>query len=254
MATYWKRWLGLAIFAVVLVAAFLRLGEWQLNRLEERREQNATVVAQQEAPVAAFDDVFGDPVTEAEQFRRVEVRGTFDANAQLQVRFRSNDGASGYEVVAPLQAADGSWVLVNRGFVPRAANGSIPAPEELPDPPTGPVTVRGYVMASEPGPDSARTPASGSVRVVNTEAIAAWSSLPLVDGYLNATEMDPPQDGVFVPVALPELDEGPHMSYAVQWFSFATIGVVGTFILIGKDTREILGKRRRKATLDTSGE
>ncbi len=246
VGTYWKRWVGLVIFAVVLVAAFVRLGDWQLDRREVKRERNATIVAQQQAPVATFGEAFGDPITAEDQYRRVRVQGTFDPDHQLQVRYRTNEGTSGYEVVVPLRTASGEWLLVDRGFAPRPKNGPLPDAKSLAVPPTGVVTVEGYVMASETGPQTATTPEAGSTRLINTAAIGEWSGLPLVDGYLSATAMDPAQDGGLVPVALPELSEGPHMSYAVQWFSFAVIGIVGTFILIGKDTREIIAGRRRR--------
>ena len=247
MGTYWKRWVGLVIFAVVLVSAFLRLGDWQLERREEKQQRNDVLVAQQEAPVAAFEEVFGGPVTADDAFRRVRVQGTFDPDHQLQVRYRTNEGTSGYEVVVPLRTNTGQWLLVDRGFAPRPNSGPLPDPASIPPPPTGVVTVDGYVLPAEPGPEDASTPEGGSVRLVDPAAIAAWSELPLVDGYLATTSMTPPQDGGLVPVALPEMTEGPHMAYAVQWFSFALIGVVGTFILIGKDAREMLTRRRSGA-------
>lgn len=254
VGTYWKRWVGLVIFAVVLVTAFVRLGQWQLDRRDQKRERNAVIVAQQRAPVASFDEAFAGRITPDKQYRRVSVQGTFDATHQLQVRYRTNNGAMGYEVVAPLRTTSGKWLLVDRGFGERQAMGALPAASSLPAPPTGVVTVEGYVLADEPGSANAVDPVDGSTRLINPPAIAAWSKLPLVDGYLSATSIRPPQEGNLVPVALPELTEGPHMSYAMQWFSFAIIGVVGTFILIGKDAREIIaGRRRQPATGDPEG-
>ena len=252
MGTYWKRWVGLVIFAAVLVASFIRLGEWQLDRRETKHERNAVIVAQQQEPVASFGEAFGGTITPDRQYRRVSVQGTFDPDHQLQVRYRSNEGRSGYEVVVPLRTTTGTWVLVDRGFGLRPRSGPLPDPSTIPPPPTGLVTVEGYVMANESGPQNAAVPAGGSVRLIDPTAIAAWSGLPLVNGYLSATSLTPAQDGGLVPVALPELSEGPHMSYALQWFSFALIGVVGTFILIGKDAREIITGRRQRRS-DESG-
>ncbi|WOP18475.1 SURF1 family protein [Raineyella sp. LH-20] len=253
MATYWKRWVGLVIFAAVLVTAFVRLGDWQLDRLEQKRTRNATIVAQQQAPVATFDEVFGGPITPDKQYRRVRVEGTFDAAHQVQVRYRTNNGDTGYEVVAPLQTTSGQWLLVDRGFAARPSAGPLPAATAIPAPPTGVVTIEGYVMVDEPGQPDAIVPAEGSTRLVNPAAIATWSGRPLVDGYLNATSITPAQGGGLGPVALPELSEGPHLSYAIQWFCFAAIGVGGTFILIGKDAREILtGRRRRRARAEAA--
>lgn len=244
MGSYWKRWVGLAVFAVVLVAAFIYLGEWQLDRHEQKVAENELVVAQQQAPPVAASEVFAGGVSEEDEFRRVTVTGTFHPEHALQVRARTAEGLPGYEMVVPMETTEGAWVLVNRGFAAREADGSTPTPEQIPAPPTGTVEVEGYTMASESGPNSARTPAEGTVRVINVDSIAAWADLPLQDGYVNATSMTPGQEGAFVPVPLPELTEGPHMSYAVQWFAFALIGVGGTFILIGKDIRELRAKRQ----------
>lgn len=246
MGTYWKRWVGLVIFAVVLVTAFIQLGDWQLRRLAEKRARNATIVTQQKEPVASFDEVFGPPITADKQYRRVRVEGTFDPAHQVQVRYRSNNGDTGYEVVVPLQTTAGQWVLVDRGFAARPDNGPLPDAAAIPAPPSGVVTVEGYVTADESGPQDAVVPAGGSTRLVNPPAIATWSGRPLVDGYLNATSITPAQQGGLVTVALPELSEGPHLSYAIQWFCFAAIGIGGTFILIGKDAREIITGRRRR--------
>lgn len=246
MGTYWKRWIGLVIFAVVLVSAFIRLGEWQLDRREVKQQRNAVIAAQQQAPVATFEEAFGQPITPDRQYRRVLIEGTFDPTHQLQVRYRSNDGTTGYEVVVPLQTTTGQWVLVDRGFAPRPSAGGLPDPGTIPPPPSGVVTVEGYVMVNEPGPQDAATPAGDSVRLIDPPTIAEWSGLPLVDGYLSATSMTPEQEGGLVPVQLPALTLGPHMSYALQWFTFALIGIVGTFILIGKDAREIVSGRRRR--------
>ena len=253
MGTYWKRWIGLVIFAVVLVGAFLRLGDWQLERREQKQQRNDVLVSQQQAPVATFEEVFGDVVTADDAFRRVRVQGTFDPDHQLQVRYRTNEGVSGYEVVVPLHTNTGQWVLVERGSAPRPNSGPLPDPASIPAPPTGVVTVEGYVLPAEPGPEDAVRPEGGSVRLVDPAAIGAWADLPLVDGYLSTTSMTPSQDGGLVPVALPEMSEGPHMAYAVQWFSFAVIGVVGTFILIGKDAREMLTHRRRRPGSEDPG-
>jgi len=99
----------------------------------------------------------------------------------------------------------------------------------------------GHVRRNEQGPEIATTPASGSIRLINSDAIGAASGLSLVNGYIGALEMTPTQAG-FEPIATPPLDEGPHLSYAWQWISFAVIAVAGLFVFIRNDIRD-----RRKA-------
>jgi len=95
----WLRWLGLLVFVVVLGGIFLRLGEWQVHRLEQRKESNAVVVAHENNPVMPLSQRGYAVVQDGDQWQRVSVTGTFDASHQLEVRYRSNDGATGTEVV-----------------------------------------------------------------------------------------------------------------------------------------------------------
>ena len=117
MRRLWLRWALLIVFVVVLGVVFVSMGEWQLERLAQRRERNATTIANEKAPIQPYEQVFSHPITDADQWGRVEARGTFDADHQFVVRYRSNGNLDGYEVVTPLRTASGV-VLVDRGFIP----------------------------------------------------------------------------------------------------------------------------------------
>lgn len=241
----WVRWTILVLFVIVLGTAFVLLGRWQLDRLEERRLHNARTVANEQAPVRPWTEVFDRPIGETDQWQRVEAVGVFDADHQFVVRFRSGVGADGgtakgYEVVTPLRT-DAGWVLVDRGFV-EVPSGQ-PLPTVAPPPPTGTVRVVGHVRRNEEGGDSAIRPSDGQVRLINAPALATALPYPVSDGYIAAITVDPPQAGGFRPVPLPELSDGPHFWYAVQWFMFAAIGVTGIVVFIRGDLRE-----RRAAT------
>ncbi len=242
MSRLWVRWALLAAFVVAIGVTFVNLGQWQLDRLDQRRDRNELVVEHESMPVQEFADVFGRPVQEADQWLRVRVTGSYDAAHQLQVRYRSFDGTTGWEIVTPLTTPDGQTVLVNRGYRERPAREDFP--KVLPEPPSGEVTVVGYVRRNEQGSDVAMTPTEGTVRLINSAALSAWLGRPLVDGYLGLIESDPAQSGDFRPVTPPPLTEGPHLSYALQWFAFAAIAGFGFFVLIRNDIRD---GRRAKA-------
>ena len=242
MRQLWLRWLGLLVFVVVLGGIFVRLGEWQGHRLEQRKESNAAVVAHENNPVMPLSQRGYAVVQDGDQWQRVTVTGTFDASHQIEVRYRSNDGATGTEVVTPLRTTDGKIVLIDRGFIVRGA-GEAP-PETLPAPPSGTVTIVGHLRRSENGQTEAITPALGAVRLVNAPAIGAWMGTDLVNGYIGLLEITPAQDGPFVPVVTPTLDEGPHFWYAVQWFMFTGIALTGLVVFIRGD---IVARRKQKA-------
>jgi cytochrome oxidase assembly protein ShyY1 len=236
----WVRWTVLIVFVVLLGTAFVLLGRWQLARLDERRIHNEQTIANERAPVRPYTDVFTRPIVEADQWQRVEATGVFDAEHQFVVRFRSGtdpggNEAKGYEVVTPLRTEAG-WVLVDRGFI------AVPNTQELPSvapaPPTGRVRVVGHVRRNEEGGDGAIKPNNGQVRLINAPALATALPYPVADGYIGAITVDPPQQGDLSVVQLPELSEGPHFWYAVQWFMFTGIGITGIVVFIRGDLRE----------------
>lgn len=238
------RWALLIVFVLALAFAFVNLGEWQLDRLAQRQERNATTVANEQAPVQPYQQVFTHELTDADQWQRVTATGTFDAAHQLVVRNRTNGDDRGYEVVTPLRTPDGA-VLVDRGFIAVAPGTGIPSAG--PPPPAGTVTVVGYARRDEQGRTGAITPAQGSVRLINSEALEPTLGYPVVNGFLSATQVTPAQQGEFVPVAPPELSNGPHFWYAMQWFMFAGIGVAGIVVFIRSDLRDRRAARARSA-------
>jgi cytochrome oxidase assembly protein ShyY1 len=203
--------------------------------LAQRKERNATTIANEQKPIQPYEQVFTTrQITDADQWQRVEARGTFDAEHQFVVRYRSNGGADGYEVVTPLRTGGGA-VLVDRGFIPLDRGTRIPS--AAPAPPTGEVTVVGHVRRNERGRRAATAPAGNQVRLINSDAIAATLPYEIESGYIGLLTVQPEQQGGFQPIQLPDLSEGPHFWYAVQWFMFTAIGVAGIVVFIRGDLR-----------------
>jgi cytochrome oxidase assembly protein ShyY1 len=230
----WLRWALLIVFVALLGVAFVSLGNWQLDRLAQRKERNATTITNEQKPVQPYEQVFTHPLTDADQWQRVEARGTFDADHQFVVRYRSNGGVDGYEVLTPLRTASGA-VLVDRGFIPLERGTRIPS--VAPAPPTGEVTVVGHVRRNERGRRAATAPAGNQVRLINSDAIAVTLPYEIESGYIGLLTVQPEQQGGFQPIQLPDLSEGPHFWYAVQWFLFTAIGVAGIVVFIRGDLR-----------------
>lgn len=234
MRRLWLRWALLIIFVAVLGVVFVNLGEWQLDRLAQRKDRNATTIINEQKPVQPYEQIFTRPITDADQWQRVEARGTFDAQHQFVVRYRSNGDADGYEVVTPLRTATGA-VLVDRGFIPLERGTQIPS--VAPAPPTGEVTVVGHVRRDEKGRRAATTPVGNQMRLINSQAIAATLPYPIATGYIGLLTVQPEQQGGFQPIKLPELSEGPHFWYALQWFMFTAVAAAGIVVFIRGDLR-----------------
>jgi surfeit locus 1 family protein len=210
------RWLVGTVVCLLLAAVFVDLGFWQLRRLDEKRDRNALVEQRTAEPVAPLEEVDG-PLA----YRRVTAEGRFDPSGQVLVRNRSLNESPGRWVLTPLVLHDGTAVAVNRGFVP---NGVDP-----PAPPTGEVDVEGLLLTSETrGSIGPRDPAEGRLdELVRADVgrLQQQYDRELFPLYLQQTDALPPGE-LPLRVPPPELDEGPHLGYAVQWFLFALVALV----------------------------
>lgn len=239
------------LFVAVLGTVFVSMGDWQLRRLAQRKASNNVVRTNVAKPVAPFDAIFTAPIGKAMEWRPVRVTGTFDASHQDVVRYRDNNGATGYEVVVPLHATNGKTVLIDRGFVPVDKGTAIPTTAAAP--PGGQITVVGRVRRSEAGRLNAITPVNGQMRLINAYAIATTLPYPVVDGYIDVLQQTPATGvNTFKIKALPELDDGPHFWYAVQWFMFTGIGLAGIVVFIRGDLRERNAARAAAAAAPAS--
>ena len=234
------RTLALAVPVFALAALFARLGFWQLDRLEQRRARNDALRTATALPPLVLDRAGLDSVSAAPARyvnRRARAEGVYDPTGEVLLRGRARDGRPGVHVATPLVTDGGTAVLVNRGFLPspdaatvdaspfaepgrRAVDGVL---QEIP------VTTDGGAP-SESGQGGARTL---TYRRLDLPALRARSPRPLLPLYLQ--QLPGPDSATAGPpyrVPLPELSEGNHLSYAVQWFSFAAIAVAGFFILV----------------------
>jgi surfeit locus 1 family protein len=222
------RHVALVVIAVVIAGVCVRLGFWQLDRLHGRRDINAMLAARGALP--PVDLATADPARLP--YAHVTVAGTYDTTHEIVLSGRSYQDVAGNHVLTPLVLENGSAVLVDRGWVP--LDTASPPVTGAAAAPTGPVTVAGLALP----PDAISTNPTSPAPSVVVRIDLGRTDLPyrLVPVYVLLQTQDPPQaSGVPVPVPPPTLDEGPHLSYALQWFAFATIAVVGCVVLLRRD-------------------
>ena len=225
-------WVVSHLLVLALIVVMINLGFWQVRRLEERRDLNALQAERTAAAVVATDalsaEIAGGGV-EAVEYRVVEVTGRYSASDEVAVRNRTLSGLPGVWLLTPLVSADGPAVVVNRGWVPQSS--SDPAARPPAPVPDGEVTVRGHVRLSEQRAGlGVADPAGGRLTTLarpDIERYAAQLDYSVHPFYLQMTSQDPPPDDYPVMVALPAPGDGPHLGYAVQWFIFTAIAVVG---------------------------
>ncbi|MEU4295614.1 SURF1 family protein [Kribbella sp. NPDC026596] len=222
------RWIAAALAVLVLAGVCVQLGRWQLHRLDERKARNDVTRTNLAAPPAPIDQIVGPQGVVGDQhaWRTAVVTGTFDASKQIVMRYRNVDDRPGFEIVTPLRLADGKAVLVDRGFLAR--QGAELAPLSIPATPTGEVTITGRLQRSERGGrTTGGTPDDGTARLINGPDFAKVLGLNLYDGYLTVDKQEPANDPAFGAFPGPEIDDGPHFFYALQWFFFALLALGG---------------------------
>ncbi|HVK29233.1 MAG TPA: SURF1 family protein [Nocardioides sp.] len=220
-----RRWVLFFLAIIVVGYGTWWLGEWQFGRLEDRKERNAIVVANEDRTPIPVTDVLaaGRPVPEEDEWRLVTATGVYDAAETVVVRYRTRKGAPGVEVVVPLVTADGTAVVVDRGWF--ATDDPEIGPDELPAPPEGEVTVTGWVRADGEG-DSTDI-VGHSTRAISSTKIGEAIDTPVFTGFVALKAEDPAPETALSPVELPELGEGPHFFYGLQWWFFGVLGVGG---------------------------
>ncbi len=239
------RWIALAVFLVLLALLFVNLGEWQLARLDETREQNQAVARNRDRPVVEYNDAMGQPVTEEKQWQRVRLVGSY-TGVQYRAKYR-NHGGPGIEVLSIFETTSGDSVLVDRGFIPKQQGR--PDTEILPPVPDGEVEAIGYLRRDERAKENAVTPRDFQVRFISSDAIGTSLGTDLLPGYVSLTESTPSNGEVLQPIDPPPDSEGNHFSYALQWFAFGVIALVGIVVLIRSDLKDRRKAQRRAARL-----
>ena len=242
-----RRWLLFALVVVVLCYATWWLGEWQFHRLADRKASNAVVRTNEgraPAPVAGVLGT-GRSVPDEDEWRLVTATGTYDAADTVIVRYRTRDGASGVDVVVPLVTADGTSLLVDRGWTATDNQGT--SPNDVPPPPTGAVTVEGWLRADASGDST--TVSDHSTRAVDSARIGAAIDKPVYPGFVQLKAEDGRPAQGLQPVELPELDNGPHFFYGLQWWFFGLLALFGFGYLAWDEWRS--GRREDEPARET---
>jgi surfeit locus 1 family protein len=219
----------LSVVAIFLAIVFLSLGAWQLRRLSDRQAQNAFLASRRLGPVLPLDSLPAD--TGAAHFRRVRITGGYDYGKEIIFTLRGRNGSPGVNILTPLlRNGKDSAVLVNRGWVysPDGTSVDLARWREADT-----VNATGFVetfptQGPFPPPNPARPRA---FRRLYRAALEKVFPYPIANYYVVLTDSSSSASAPPRVEPLP-LDEGPHRSYAIQWFSFAAISIIGLMIFI----------------------
>ncbi len=224
-----KRWLGYLSLFIVFSIACVWLGNWQFARRAEARAEIARIDRNYDAPAMPLVEAVPDRSDFDEPLRKwqtVEMVGEY-VGQPLLARNRPGVDGVGSNLVQAFRLDDGSVLFIDRGWVPIA--GADETPVALPKPATGELKVDARLRASEP-PIVGRDAAGDSVPSINVPLMAEISDLDPSTVYLGvfgqlAEESPSGETGALA--ERPERDEGPHLSYALQWYVFIIIAGIG---------------------------
>lgn len=249
-----RRWVAMALVAVLVASVCIMLGRWQWNRHETRAAANELVTSNYDAAPVALETLVGQPgsVPPEEVWRPVELSGRW-AGEQVVLRNRPVEGSDSVRVLSVLRVAegvgeadtaeDGALVVVDRGWLPEDDLADVPSPQ-------GERALVGRLRVAEGGDE--RVAPVGQVFSIDPPAVLAAAGVaedaPVLDGYVIADAVDEAGgDAPLQPFPRPETDPGPHLSYAFQWWVFAAGALGGVGYLARREASETAPVRRRSS-------
>lgn len=221
---------------LLLSLVFVRLGIWQLSRLDERRVENQIVEERRVEPARPLSGILGQYGTDVDAMvhRSAVAEGEFRTDAEFFSIGRTYDSLSGTLVATPFDLEDGSVLIVVRGLVPPGSPGP---PAEGYEPIAGPLVIEGVLFGGEqpssigePEPDDGVLVSLSRLDLEFIDEYVEGDVLP-VSMMLDGTSVSNPSESP-LPIPQQELTEGSHLGYAVQWFGFALIVAVGVGTLV----------------------
>lgn len=225
-----------SVVALALIAGCLWAAQWQFDRGTVRHERNNQIEARADLTPISIAQAAKD--ASEYEWRRITAIGEFDTNRQILLRNRYFEGKYGFEVLTAFRDQSGAQLWVDRGWVQAGATATI-APE-IPAAPTGVVSINGRLRLDRSLPQGKffALP-TGKKGGLISEANAQSSNTEIgIDStfYIDLLSGDQPSLTPEVPAQLPELSDGPHYAYALQWVIFGGLVVYGRFLI----RREVL--------------
>ena len=253
-------WIVIAILVLMFTYfAFTFLAPWQLGKGERKSETNHRLQAAMEHDPVPVGEVLPaqGPAPDEKEWTHVSLQGHFEPAKQVLLHNRPVDSSPAFQVLTPFKTADGVTVLVNRGWLPPAEGSKVP---EIPAPPSGQRTVTGFVRLGEAS--ASEVVNSGGVpqtQAINSETIGRSQGIELAHDYVqldveslkglneggggNPVGEQPANgnaggESALRPIPLPQLDNGPHLSYGIQWIAFGILAPIGLAWAIRNELRE----------------
>ncbi len=223
------RWIILTFLLAILIYLFIELSGWQFDRYHQRIDRNkdfVTAVAGVSIPIENVSQL-----NNLKQWGKVSLSGQYlDAESKL-VRKRYLKNSLGFWVLTPFQLANKEIILVNRGWIP-SANSST-SELAIPNSPTQQVLIEGYLQPMEKFKANPVDLPSNQINDINIEKFQG-NIYP--NFYVQIGKSNPAEKDIGI-IYLPEVSNGPHLSYAIQWILFALLLPIGWYVLLKNEDK-----------------
>jgi cytochrome oxidase assembly protein ShyY1 len=223
------RWIILTLLLAFLIYLFIELSGWQFDRYHQRIDRNddfVTAIAGDPIPIENVSQM-----NNLKQWGKVSLSGQYlDAESKL-VRKRYLKNSLGFWVLTPFQLANKETILVNRGWIP-SANSST-SELAIPNSPTQQVLIEGFLQPMEKFKANPADLPSNQINDINVEKFKV-NIYP--NFYVQVGKSNPAEKGIGI-IYLPEVSNGPHLSYAIQWILFALLLPIGWYVLLNNEDK-----------------
>ena len=240
-----RRWLGYLALVVVFATVCVLLSQWQFARREQAQAQIARLQANYSSQPVPVSEVLREnsAMNPDDQWKPVTATGKYLPELQVLVRNRTHLAAPGFDIISPFLTESGIILVIDRGWIPAAADGR--SPSAIPALPSGRENVVVRLIPAEPvlQGQSDTDQLISSIHV--PELAVAWSH-PTYTGAYGSLVSETPPSPTGILASRPELTEGNHLSYALQWIAFAVLGFIGLGWAVRNETRVQRGKTSQR--------
>ena len=210
------------LIALLLVLLCLWAAQWQYHRGVDRHARNSLIVEQSRLPEVRLSELTGN--IDSFEWRKITIQGSFDDENQILLRNRYSEGVYGFEQLT-LFEFDARKIWVDRGWIKAGSNATIPP--QLQKTNENIVNITGRLRLDSSLPQGKFFAVSNNAQRDLVSQLDARKGIQTEDFYVDLISVSDASMNPDVAVELPELSDGPHMAYALQWIFFAALTIYG---------------------------
>ena len=210
------------LVALLLILLCLWAAQWQYHRGIDRHARNTLIIEQSLLPAVELGELTGN--IDSFEWRTISIQGVFDDKNQILLRNRYSEGVYGFEQLT-LFVFDQRKIWVDRGWIKAGSNATIPP--QLQQTSDESVRITGRLRLDSSLPQGKFFAVANNAQRDLVSQLDARKGIQTEDFYIDLISVSDTAMNPDVPVELPELSDGPHMAYALQWIFFAALVIYG---------------------------